>query len=213
MPKTDYEYGTQKKMNQIFIDRIKQNEREASKMEDDLLSRLGSIGISAGISGAILGTGGAALGGVRGLSKLAKAGLLGALGSAGLAGGANLAGSIIEPNAEDFTANTRRGAYGGLLAGGLTGGAIGALAAAGKGRALLSTSIGRKIARAIPTDNIFSDYIRRVGARSIPKTAKMTAGGTVGGLVGAGTGAFVGSDEGMQYDVIMEEARRRGLLS
>ncbi|NIT59103.1 MAG: hypothetical protein GWN00_23635, partial [Aliifodinibius sp.] len=64
-------------------------------------------GISAGISGGILGTGGAALGGVKNLPGLAKGGILGAAGSAGLATLANLVGSAVEPEADDLTANTR----------------------------------------------------------------------------------------------------------
>lgn len=207
MAKNDYEYGQNKANNRLYVERLKEKQSEDNKLQDSLIDRLKSIGISGAISGTILGAGGAALGGVRGLSRLAKAGLMGGAGSSALATGANLVGSAIEPSQdeEDSTINTRRGLYGGLLAGGLAGGALGALGATGKLKPLYFMS------SKMPS-NIFTDYIAKTAASSLSSPAKAVIGGAIGGGALGSAGGFVGADEGMQYDTIMNEARKRGLI-
>jgi hypothetical protein len=153
--------------------------------------RAAAVGLSGGISGALIGGAGSMLASANPRNILRAIGL-GALGGAGIAGGANVAGSLAYPGeqTDDPSINTRRGGVGGGVMGAVGGAALGA--AGSRFGASPTSAVGKIMQGALA---------RRFGP---------LLGAGLGAAGGAGVGAFVGSDEGMQYDAILNEIRRRG---
>lgn len=161
-------------------------------MTDEQKQRLKELLISGALSGAVLGGGGAALTGAKTLGAIGKSALSGAGLGAALGGGSNLAADAVlgEPNPNDPTAYSKRGAVGGALAGGLGGAALGAIAAGG------SKGGFSRMARAA----LMNKLGRGAVAKGVGKLGSRSAGaGIVGGL-GALVGGYQGGDEGMQMD-------------
>jgi hypothetical protein len=159
---------------------------------EENLSRAGQIGLSGGVTGAILGGAGSSFTAPN-IKSILKAAAIGAGTSAGIASGANLAGSaIMSGDEEDENANMRRGAVGGGLLGGAAGTGLGAMATTGRMPNAAAGSLLQKTVEAL---------------RRRPYGALVGALG--GALVGTAAGSYLGADEGMQYDTIERELGRR----
>ena len=175
------DYGYQKLMK-----------RRQEESNSEILRRAGAVGASGAISGGLLGSVGSLLTSGNPKSILKALGV-GALGGGALASGANVVGSMVHPGARDDDAaiNTKRGGLGGAVVGGLAGSALGA-----------SGTIPGAAA-----ESVLGKFASKL------KGSKYggLAGGVLGALAGAGAGAFMGSDEGMQYDSIVNEMKRRGV--
>jgi hypothetical protein len=172
-------------------------------MTDEQRERLKTLLLSGGVSGALLGGGGSLLGGARSIGKVGKAAAIGALLSGGLSAGSGMLGEAVTPRGDpdDPQANTKRGAIGGGLAGGLVGAGAGALLA---GKSGLSRTVKAALMRQTG---------RGLLSKGIGKVATPLGGALGIGALGAAVGAYQGSDEGMQADFIenlrRDERRRR----
>ena len=155
--------------------------------------RLKTLLISGGVSGGILGGGGALLSGAKGFGKVGKAAAIGAGLSAALSGGSGLLGDALMPGgSEDPQANTKKGALGGAVGGGLIGAGAGALLGlGGKG------GLGRNL-KAMLMNNLG----RGVLAKNIGRIATPLGGAASIGALGASVGGYQGADEGMQVDFV-----------
>ena len=175
-------------------------------MDDEQRSRIKTLLLSGGISGALLGGAGSALGGARRFGPIGKAAALGAALSGGLSAGSGIVGEAILPKGDpnDAQANTKRGAIGGGVAGGVVGAGVGGLLAlGGKG------GVGRTLKAAL-----MSQVGRGLIAKGIGKVTTPGIGAASLGAMGAIIGAVQGSDEGMQVDVIenLQRQQRRDRL-
>lgn len=183
--------------NRVQYGGEKKQKKEATALHE-ILSRAGAVGLSGGLSGAILGGAGSLLS-TANPRAIARAIGLGAISGAGIAGGASAVGSAVLPDAsDDPSINTRRGGVGGAVVGGIGGAGLGGYAATRKGLEFANRGITSESALGRLAQSLAS---RRFGP---------AIGAGIGAVGGAGVGAFFGSDEGMQYDAIVNELRRRG---
>lgn len=167
--------------------------------------------ISGGLSGMLYGGVGNILSGGRKLSHMLKAAGIGGLVTASAAGGATYLGSQIlgAPEAEDPGAYATRGGLGGLLAGGLTGGALGALVGSGKLQKFAKLPFASKLAQKAKEgmgENLVTsklmEWAKEGGAPASKKGAAL-----LGAILG-GTGMAIGSGEGMQVDYLRNQLAR-----
>jgi len=174
----------------------KASKRERESLET-VLRRSGALGLSGGLSGGVMGGAGALLATASPRAILRAMGI-GALGGAGVASGAGAVGSLAIPDDDSGSVNTRRGGLGGAIVGGIAGAGAGGYAA---------TQKGLEAARAYAPPTSALGKLASGVARS--KLGPLLGAG-LGAVGGAGVGAFFGSDEGMQYDAIVNELKRRG---
>jgi len=170
-------------------------------MTPEQKERLKTLLISGGVSGGVLGGAGSLLGGAKGFGPVGKAAALGALLSGGLSAGSGLLGDALMPGGEgDPQANTKKGAIGGAVGGGLIGAGAGALLGiGGKG------GVGRTL-KAV----LMSNLGRGVLAKGLGKIATPLGGAASIGALGGLVGGYQGSDEGMQVDFI-ENLKRQNM--
>lgn len=174
-------------------------------MTDEQKKRLKELLISGGISGAVLGGGASALGGAKTLGAIGKSALHGAGIGAALGGGSDLAADVIkgEPDPNDPTAYSKRGAFGGALAGGLGGAALGALVSGGGAKGALSRDLKAGLMKQLG---------RGVVAKGVGKLSSRAVGAGALGSLGALVGGYQGGDEGMQMDFyhgLQDDKRKR----
>lgn len=155
--------------------------------------RLKTLLISGGVSGGILGGAGSLLSGAKKFGSVGKAAAIGAGLSAALSGGSGMLGEALMPGGEnDPQANTKKGALGGAVGGGLMGAGAGALlGVGGKG------GLGRNLKAML-----MNNFGRGVLAKNVGKIATPLGGAASLGALGAAVGGYQGSDEGMQMDFI-----------
>lgn len=176
---------------------------------------------SSALSGGVMGAGVNALSRGATLGNTLRAGGVGAALGAGLAGASGTIGDLIlgDPEKGEKNGYTKRGALGGLVAGGALGALGGGLAASGKLGALLSKTpkvekglkslVGKESVFMHPNENFL---LKALIKNSENPTAKATLVGALGGTaLGGAAAAGHGADEGMQADFLtsMAEAERR----
>lgn len=174
-------------------------------MTDEQKKRLKELLISGALSGAVLGAGGSALSGAKTVGAIAKSALHGAGIGAALGGGSDLAADAVlgEPDPNNRTAYSKRGAMGGALAGGLGGAALGALVSGGGAKGALSRDLKA---------GLINKLGRGVVAKGVGKLGSRAVGAGVVGSLGALVGGYQGGEEGMQMDFyhgLNEDKRKR----
>lgn len=194
------EYGYDKMMRRIF-----------QKEQESKLERAAKIGGASALSGGVIAGAGSLLA-ASNIKQMIRNILLGAGTFGGIASGANLVGTAVVPGDEetDASINTRRGLVGGGLLGSAAGAGLGVAAASPRlNQAVAKSPLARRAMVASGIVPEASSLLQRgiAAARRNPYGA--VAGGILGALGGAGAGAFLGADEGMQYDVLIQEMRRQ----
>lgn len=168
---------------------------------DDSSERMLALGLSGGLTGALLGAAGRLGGKLTKFSDLIKPATIGAGVGGGLAVGSGYTGEKLlgEPDLEESNPYTKRGAVGGAALGGTLGAGIGA--------GIGSGALGGLAKSILPADNVITDRIL-AAARSggLGKAGRL---GLLGGAAGAAMLGYQGADEGMQMDVIENERRRK----
>lgn len=164
-------------------------------------------GLTGALSGAVLGGASKFLGGAKSIPEILKAAGLGGGIGAGMAGGSQLLGSALLGPAGDDEQNPamKRGAVGGLVGGTLLGGTLAALASRGKLGGL--GKVGATISEELPLDNMLTRKI--LDWAKNPSFGKTAAAAGIGAALGGIPAAYLGGDEGLTYDTIAEEMRKK----
>ncbi len=197
-----------------FDDIVKELKRkeEEDPFKSSRGERLRNFMLSAGLGGAGLGAGTSLLAdGTKGLAVLGKKALTGGVTSALLAGAAGLTGDLVlgDPKPGETGAFMKRGALGGLLGGAALGGVTGGIIASGRVRNVLSKlpkPVARKLEGLPPKENMIVDKFSKWSGD--PNKTRTKLGALLGGSIGAIGSAAVGADEGMQADVIADQAAK-----
>lgn len=192
------------------IDRLISRLRKPEDIPETREERIRKLMLSAAAGGMGLGAGTSILAkGTKTFKDVAKAAGKGGLISALLAGTAGTAGDLVlgDPEPGEKNAFMKRGAVGGLVGGALLGGAGGALAASGKvGKYLGTGKLAEKLSKLVPEENMVANKFKTWAGN--PSRGRTTLGGLLGGGLGSAGSAFVGADEGMQADIIAEQAQK-----
>lgn len=207
MAKRDFEYGYQKAMQAQMAEDAANQRKQVPSIWD----RATNIGAASAVSGGLIG-GALSLLTRGGIGRLLRNAALGAAGAGGIAAGANVAGTPLVSGDEetDASINTRRGLVGGGLVGSAAGAGLGVAATNPRLHSAVTRSpIATRAIRAAGIAPEASSLLQRGIALARRNPYGAVAGGILGALGGAGAGAFLGADEGMQYDVLMQEMRRR----
>lgn len=159
---------------------------------------------SAALWGTIGGISTQLLGGNRSIPSILLRGLGMGAASAPIAAGATALGqeALGQPNPEDPTGYTKRGALGGAVGGGLMGAGLGYLLGGGRLRGLakmpMMQKAGRYAEKVLPIDNLITDYLKHYASSPSPEMAKKAA--TLLGLTGTAVGGLKGLYAGEEAD-------------
>lgn len=161
-------------------------------MDKDQKERLKTLLLSGAVSGGVLGGAGSLLSGAKSFGSVGKAAALGAGLSSLLAGGSGYIGESVmpDPDPDDPSAFTNRGAVGGAIAGGALGGGLGGV-------------LGSRNKYSAPIrKSLMNRFEGGLLSKGIGKVKGAGLGAAALGLGGALIGGFQGADEGMQADFV-----------